>query len=108
MALLAFQAHFSSSLAESGISLFPMKGNRNEKSDLTAVFVCVKYITVASFRQIGRGLYIVLPEGVKFPPIHTWVKIQNSVHSHRNLWEHSFMQYILNAEIHFVFAVLFI
>ena len=36
------------------------------------------------------------------------VKIQNLGHFYKNLQNYSFMQYILNAEIRFVFAILFI
>ena len=35
-------------------------------------------------------------------------KIQNPGHFYKNLQNHSFMQYRLNAEIRFVFAILFI
>ena len=54
---------FSSSLAIPGISLFPIKGDENGKSDLTTIRASVKYIIVGNFRRIGRGLNSVLPEG---------------------------------------------
>ena len=34
--------------------------------------------------------------------------MQNLVYFYKNLWNHSFIQCILNAEVHFIFAILFI
>ena len=61
----------SSSLAIPGISLFPIKGDKNGELSLTTVRTWVKYIVVQIFRVIYRGLINVLPEGVLVPPIHT-------------------------------------
>ena len=58
---------FSSSLAVLGISLFPIKGDENGGSDVIIVGACVNCIIVGSFRQIGRGLSNLLPEGAQVP-----------------------------------------
>ena len=58
---------FSSSFAIGGISLFPVKGDENGKSDITTVRAGIKYIIVESFRQISQGLNNVLPEGAQVP-----------------------------------------
>jgi hypothetical protein len=68
---LHYKYIFTSSLAVPGISLFPIKGDKNGISDLTTVRAWVKYIIVENFRQISQGLNDVLPEGAVVPPIHT-------------------------------------
>jgi len=61
------------------------------------IFTTFQRLLATSFGDISMGSACV-----------RWVKIQNLVHFHKNLWNHSFMQYILTAEVSFVFAILFI
>ena len=68
---LHYKYMFSSSLAISGISLFPIKEDENGKSGHINICAWVKGVMVESFKQIDRGLNV-LPKAAKFiPPIRT-------------------------------------